>query len=205
MADQEILSGSDEPKAPLYEGLVSEFVLTEEMMVGLNPTERMKRTRQAAFLRALAVRGIILDGLRAAGVSRGSYSYWCNSDPWFEEMVWNAHEEARDRIEAEAIRRAVDGYDEPVIYQGVPTTVVDKETGLERMLTIRKFSDNLMQTLLKGARPEKYRDNFKVEVNGGGGQAVGVLIVPANISQDAWAEEARIQQAKFAGSGGTDQ
>ena len=48
--------------------------------------------------------------------------------------------------EDEAVRRAHDGVDEPVFYQGKACGVV------------RKYSDTLLIFLLKGRRPEKYRD-----------------------------------------------
>ena len=47
-------------------------------------------------------------------------------------------------IEAEARRRAVDGVDEPVYYQG-------KEVG-----TVRRYSDVLLIFLLKGLRPQRF-------------------------------------------------
>lgn len=184
----------------LYErGPVSELELVEWELEGLTAQDRMSLERRRLFLRAFAHRGIVLEGCRAAGVSRDAVYHWRETSEWFSTLYDIAVEEAADRIEAEAIRRAVDGYDEPVIYRGMPTTVVDPETGEQRQLTVRKYSDALMALVLKGARPEKYRENHKVEVEGGAG---GVLIVPGVIDPKAWAEAARAQQAKFAGNEG---
>lgn len=184
----------------LYErGPVSELELVEWELEGLTAQDRMSLERRRLFLRAFAHRGIVLEGCRAAGVSRDAVYHWRETSEWFSTLYDIAVEEAADRIEAEAIRRAVDGYDEPVIYQGMPTTVVDPVTGEQRQLTVRKYSDALMALVLKGARPEKYRENHKVEVEGGAG---GVLIVPGAIDPKAWAEAARAQQAKFAGNDG---
>lgn len=180
-------------------GPVSELELVEWELEGLSASERLSIERRRLFLRTFANRGIVLEGCRAAGVSRSTVDKWREQSEWFEELYCIAIEEAADRIEAEAIRRAVDGYDEPVIYQGMPTTVVDPVTGEQRQLTVRKYSDALMALVLKGARPEKYRENHKVEVEGGAG---GVLIVPGAIDPKAWAEAARAQQAKFAGNEG---
>lgn len=191
---------TEEQRMFLYErGPVSELELVEWELDELNTQERMSIERRRLFLRTFAVSGIVLHGCKAAGVGRGAVEHWRESSEWFEELFMIAREEAADRIEAEAIRRAVDGYDEPVIYQGMPTSVVDPETGEQRTLTVRKYSDALMALVLKGARPEKYRDNHKVEVSGSGG---GVLIVPGVIDPDAWAKAAREQQAKFAGNEG---
>ncbi|UGL62794.1 terminase small subunit [Xanthomonas phage FMYAK-P1] len=178
-------------------GPVSELELVEWELEGLNTQERMSAERRRLFLRAFALRGIVLDGCRAAGVSRGAVEHWRETSEWFNTMFEIAREEAADRIEAEAFRRAVDGYDEPVIYQGMTTTVIDKVTGEEKQLVVRKYSDALMQTLLKGARPDKYRENHRVEHAGAAG---GVLVIPAAIDKDTWAQEVQRQQAKYAGN-----
>lgn len=193
---------TDEERRFLHErGPVSELELVEWEIDGLQAQERLSLERRRLFLRAFASRGIILDGCKAAGVSRKAVRHWRESSEWFSELYDIAMEEAADRIEAEAIRRAVDGYDEPVIYQGMPTTIVDAETGEQRQLTVRKYSDTLMALVLKGARPDKYRENHKVELEGGAG---GVLIVPGVIDPAAWAKAAGEQQARFAGNSGEE-
>lgn len=192
---------TDDERRFLHErGSLTELELVEWELEGLTSQERMSLEKRRLFLRAFAVRGIVAEGCRAAGVSRAAVTHWRETSEWFETLYAAAIEEAADRIESEAIRRAVDGYDEPVVYQGMVSVVVDPETGRERMLTVRKYSDALMQTILKGARPEKYRDNHKVEVTGGGG---GVLIVPAAVDPESWARAAREQQARYAGNEGT--
>ena len=61
-------------------------------------------------------------------------------------------ENAADLLEEEARRRAHDGVDEPVWFQGV-------QCG-----TVRKYSDTLLIFLLKGAKPDKYRERSSVVV-----------------------------------------
>lgn len=61
---------------------------------------------------------------------------------------------ATDALEAEARRRAVDGVPEPVFHQG-------KKCG-----TVKKYSDRMLEILLKGHRPEKFRE--KVDMNHSG-------------------------------------
>ena len=63
--------------------------------------------------------------------------------------VDHAREEAADTLEAEARRRAIEGVEEPVFHKG------------ERVGTVRKHSDLLLIFLLKGARPQKFRDNYQ--------------------------------------------
>ena len=61
----------------------------------------------------------------------------------------HAREGAADTLEAEARRRAIEGVEEPVFHKG------------EQVGTLRKYSDVLLIFLLKGARPERYRDNYQ--------------------------------------------
>ena len=112
---------TDEERRFLHErGPVSELELVEWELDGLQAQERLSLERRRLFLRAFASRGIVLDGCKAAGVSRKAVRHWRETSEWFSELYDMAMEEAADRIESEAIRRAVDGYDEPVIYQGMP-------------------------------------------------------------------------------------
>lgn len=68
-------------------------------------------------------------------------------------VAWADVEEATtERMEHEAYRRTVDGIERDVFYQGA---VVGAE---------REYSDNLLMFLLKARRPERYRDNVKVEL-----------------------------------------
>lgn len=182
-------------------GPITELQLDPEMLKGLSIVTQKSIAKQIAFLRAFAMRGLITDGLKAASVGRGVVTMRWRKDAWFEELYQAAALEASDRIVAEAHRRAVEGYDEPVIYQGMPTIITDKETGAETNLTVRKYSDSLMAILLKGADPAKYRENHKVEHGFGEGQ-VGVLVVPAAVSPEEWAKAAKEQQAKYAGNSG---
>lgn len=71
-----------------------------------------------------------------------------------------------DELEVEMHRRAVHGTDKPVFYKG------------EEVGAIREYSDTLALALAKGVRPEKFRENVKVE----GSITGGVLLVPAKMS-----------------------
>lgn len=69
----------------------------------------------------------------------------------FAQAARVAQEEARDRLVAEVRRRAVDGVEEPVFYQGVEVS------------RVRKYSDLLLMFLLKQV-DHSFRDNHRVEV-----------------------------------------
>lgn len=184
------------------DGPVCDLELHPADIEGLSASARLARQRKVIFLRAFAQRGIISDGLRAAGVSRTLVSaHWLKEDTdWFVPLYKAALEEAADNLEAEATRRAVEGVDEPIVYQGMMTTVTD-EAGNTRPLTVKKYSDNLLQMLLKGRRREVFGDRLKAEVDV---RAVGVLVVPGMADPNTWEDAAREQQAKYAGQIGED-
>jgi hypothetical protein len=169
-----------------------------DILAKMTIAQRSALMKKAVFLRAFASRGVMRDGCVAAGVTYSLvHTHWRRTDPWFEAMLNEALLESKDVLEAEAYRRAVQGIDEPVIFQGMVTTIIDGETGREKTLTVKKYSDGLLQMLLKASDPEKYREQSKVSVDHGG--AVGVLVVPGVATDvSAWGAAAKEQQAKYA-------
>lgn len=105
---------------------------------------------QKAFLLAYARLGTITHAAKEAGVVRQQHYEWLEC-PDYKACYDAAHAEACDVLEQEARRRATTGWDEPVFHNG-------EECGVKR-----KFSDTLLIFLMKGAMPDKYRDNSKVE------------------------------------------
>lgn len=89
-----------------------------------------------------------------AGIGRQSAYDWRRDDAEFAAAWDDAVDQAADRMEREALRRAVEGVDEPV-YQGG-----------ELVGYVRKYSDTLLIFLLKAARPEKYRERAEVRQTG---------------------------------------
>lgn len=96
-------------------------------------------------------------------------------EPEWAELWDQSLELFADELEIEMHRRAVHGVDEPVFYKG------------EVVGEVRKFSDQLAITLAKATRPDKFRDNVKVDANVTG----GVLVVPGKMT----VEEFLAQQA----------
>ena len=76
-----------------------------------------------------------------------------------------------DMLEDEAVRRAKDGVERPV-YQG------GKLVG-----HVQEYSDTLLIFLLKGARPEKYRDRVQRELSGPGGQTIQLITSVPRLQQ----------------------
>ena len=88
--------------------------------------------------------------LRRPSIDQDAYlHHWRYKHEDFAAQWDEAMQVAVDALEAEARRRAVEGVDEPVYYKG---QLID---------TIKKYSDNLLITLLKAHRPEKFRERFE--------------------------------------------
>lgn len=93
------------------------------------------------FLNHLARTANVTWSARRSGVSRATAYWHYNCTPHFAQRWDDALEEAADVLEAEARIRAVKGRE------------IDG---------VRKYSDTLLIFLMKGARPEKYRDNYDI-------------------------------------------
>jgi hypothetical protein len=83
---------------------------------------------------------------RRMNISRRRYYHWIEDDPEFAREVDMAREEIIETLEAEAVRRAYTGIEREIYYR-------DGVIGRER-----EYSDALLILLLKGLRPEKYRE-----------------------------------------------
>lgn len=132
-----------------------------------NPT--ISSAKYDVFFAELATDGHVTRAAQVAGVDR-SGCYKLREDPEFEARWQDAMEKACDTLEAEARRRAVDGVEEPVFYQGV-------ECG-----RVRKYSDGLLTTLLKGNR-SKYRDGGRLEVANAPGETFAVSESPTQVAR----------------------
>lgn len=149
--------------------------------------------RQNAFLKAFAETGRYKHACELSNVSYQAVRSMMNESKEFKELVEEAHMFYADNLEQEALRRAVDGYLEPVFSQKTGTQIG----------VVRKFSDRLLEILLKAHRPEKFRDNVQVDHKHSG----GVLVVPAgNLSPEQWERQYGDQVAgpsnQLAGAGG---
>lgn len=119
---------------------------------------RTERTpeKEAMFLAALSETANVTASAKRAGLARTTVYEWRADNEQFKARWDAAVELGTDALEDEAMRRAKDGVTEPVHYKG------------ERVDEIQKYSDTLTIFLLKGRRPEKYRERFEhTGANGG--------------------------------------
>lgn len=109
---------------------------------------------EKAFLSALSEAGVVRYACKAAGVDSGLVYARRQVDPGFAAAWAEALEDAADLLESEAVRRGRDGIVEHIVGKG------------GEVYENTKYSDTLLIFLLKGARPEKYRERFDTKVSG---------------------------------------
>jgi hypothetical protein len=146
--------------------LARKKVRSYEADTALNTIEHPKKR---AFLRVYAATCSIIKSSRAAKVSRGSHYHWLDTDPDYARAFNASRRQSVDVLEAEAMRRALEGVDEYVMHAGKP--IRDPETG--EWMKKRRFSDFLLFKLLQAVAPEKYRDNHMAIDEGDGIRVAG--------------------------------
>ena len=106
------------------------------------PPSQVRTPEKREALRAYVTIGTVTGAMQAVGMARRTWYDWQEHDPDFASAVHDAEQAAADRLEAIAIRRATQ--------QQAP-------------------SDLLLIFLLKGLRPEKYRERHQLEHTGPNG------------------------------------
>lgn len=87
-------------------------------------------------------------------------------DPVYKQEFETARQRACDRLVEEARRRAHEGAEEPIVYQGEIQYQLDANgERTDKPVTIRRYSDVLLMFLIKGMRPEVYRENYRLDVS----------------------------------------
>ncbi|WP_416246399.1 terminase [Castellaniella sp.] len=142
-----------------------------------------------AFCAALAEACNVGKACTAVGISRMTAYTWRKDMPDFAAAWDDAMKAGLLALEDEAHRRAFEGVDDPLTYQGqftylyrtkrdadgnpirdeqgmpVQEPVLDA-AGNHKIAAVRKYSDTLAIFLLKAHNPEKYRDNARLELAG---------------------------------------
>lgn len=114
------------------------------------------------FLTVLRATANATKAAASVNVSRRTAYDHRQADAEFAVAWGDAVEEATDALEAEARRRALEGWEEPVFYQG-------SECGY-----VRKYSDRMLELMLGG-----YRNRFRtkaVELSGPDGAPIATSL-----------------------------
>ena len=115
-------------------------------------SSRATASNKRRFLEVYARVGNVWEACRQANIARKSHYEWLRDDPEYKSLFSDAKEDACDNLLEEARRRGQEGVEEPVYWQG------------QVVGTVRKYSDNMLMFLIKGMRPEVYRDNWRGEM-----------------------------------------
>ena len=167
-----------------------------------------------AFLAALRELPVISHACKAVGIERSTAWRARQNDETFAEAWDDALEEGIDRAEQEAFRRAVVGFEEPVIDKGRLAyryeryedeegqehyRLVLDEHGQPIPLTVRKHSDALLALYLKGRRKKVYAERTEVTgADGGPVQQVDETAKAARVAQLlALAQQRKAEQDEF--------
>lgn len=116
-------------------------------------TENRTREKKEAFLTRLSETANVSRSCADNNLPRRTVYDWRDSDAGFKAAWDQALELGLDALEDEAKRRAFEGTDRPVFYEG-------SECG-----TVREYSDTLAIFLLKAYRPDRFKDRQSVDVN----------------------------------------
>lgn len=161
--------------------------------------KHVQAARKRAFLERFRTNGNISASCEGL-VGRATIHVWLKDDPKFRAAFEHAREEAGDRLEEEARRRAAEGWLEPVYNHGeragdwVNDAGQPVQPGTQNArwvaATVRKYSDRLLELLLKGAKPAKYRERH--ELTGRDGEPLPssvVVVLPDNGRADRGSNE----------------
>lgn len=129
---------------------------------------RTKRTQERVenFLSALnQSQGNVSDACEVVGIGRRTAYEWREDDKQFATQWDEIVDKHMDALESEIYRRAHQGTEKPVFYQG------------EQCGVIQEYSDTLAMFILKGHRPDKYRENVRQEIGGPNSGPIQVNVV----------------------------
>lgn len=107
---------------------------------------------KARFLASYAKLGNATAVEEETGISRHLHKRWLKNEQ-YRQAFDEADDQATEALEREARRRALDGRDDPVYWNG------------HQIGSVRKYSDLLLIFLLKAKRPDVYRERYDARIN----------------------------------------
>jgi hypothetical protein len=143
------------------------------------PQVKRNPRSDAKFFEALAVHGVVGAACEISGYSRAIVYEFRKTDKEFARQWEEALERSTERMEEEAFKRAVYGSESYVVNGGrvayievpevdalgQPISDQDGEPVTKKVPLVEyKKSDTLMIFLLKGRRPEVYRERYDINV-----------------------------------------
>lgn len=132
--------------------------LTRKRRQGQHMSKEERAKVQEIFLQAFSMTANVRAACMKAGISRNTVYEWAEHDERFSLRYKQAELDANDLIRGELFRRAVQGYEKPVISIG--KVVYDKDG---KPLMEKVYSDSLLSLLAKARMPE-FRDKQQVDL-----------------------------------------
>lgn len=155
------------------------------------------------FLAALADVPIVSNAARLARIDYRQVWRVRKEDADFAQAWDEAMEQGIDNAEQEAFRRAVTGYEEPVIDKGMLAYRYERhvdEEGKEHYrkvldehgqpvpLTVRKHSDALLSLILKGRRKNVYSERKELTGADGAALPTSQVIIATGVPSDDFSD-----------------
>ena len=124
--------------------------------------------RQRAFLAAYSEVASVVEASKASEVARETHYGWLRNDPAYQVAFEEARMRAGDLLEAAAYKRARDGWEELVLFEGKPVEIPHRNPisgAIEKKpLTRRRFSDHLTMKLLAHLNPARWGEKKTLEL-----------------------------------------
>jgi len=160
---------------------------------GLKKTELARK----GFLEALKRTGLVTEACEIVGIARRTPYDWAKKSEEFAETMEVARADGEklllDEVRKEVRRRGLEGWDDPIVYQGKISKTKDPRTGEIVPLTVRKWSDNLLMFWGKYL-DARFRDNFPAASTQVGEVKVQVNVFTGNAPPPHRHEDGRVEQ-----------
>lgn len=143
-----------------------------------------------AFLASIREFPHIGRAAKAAGIARSTHYRRYDTDPVYAKEFDAAWRWGVGVLRDEAIRRALLGYEEPVIYKGQFQYTKGKNGKPDRIITVTKYPERLTMAVLRGELSDVYnRQRVELTAPGGGPvrteQSIRIEFVKAPEDPDA--------------------
>lgn len=133
--------------------LAAKVDLPPEMLKTQKIAPGTTKQRKARFLRAFKETRTILGAVNLTKINRRTHAYWMTHDPEYAKSFEEVAEDVADEIESEALRRAVDGWEEPVTCGARLVYDASGDPVMKRV-----YSDRLMEKAMVGWKKERYSE-----------------------------------------------
>lgn len=152
----------------------------------------LRKRWTAKFLDKLRETGNVTDACEQAQVGRSAAYERKRTNKTFAAAWDQSLDEACDVLEREARRRAVEGVPRLKFHEGMvimipdPSQAPDTPADQIRMIPYveNEYSDGLLTLLLKAHRPEKFRENHKLEIDANMQYSAVEILTPLTSGRD---------------------